>query len=134
MSKQCFQIIYWLESWEIPNPLSLTICMKIYCHWRHCTCCNHLLYSDYHLGKRRQQNYLQPCLQINIHVPAYYRTFHKHPNSKVQKPPSQNNIAFFTAVNHNYYQKQQTLKHRNTQNGSKSTDHITNDDLLNPLK
>ena len=88
MSKQCFQIIYWLESWEIPNPLSLTICMKIYCHWRHCTCCNHLLYSDYHLGKRRQQNYLQPCLQINIHVPAYYRTFHKHPNSKVQKPPS----------------------------------------------
>ena len=90
MSKQCFQIIYWLESWEIPNPLSfdnlhenLLPLTSLY------SCCNHLLYSDYHLGKRRQQNYLQPCLQINIHVPAYYRTFHKHPNSKVQKPPSQ---------------------------------------------
>ena len=32
-------------------------------------------------------------------------------------------IAFFIAVNHNYDHKQQTLKHRNTQNGSKSTNH-----------
>ena len=32
-------------------------------------------------------------------------------------------IAFFTAVNHNYDHKQRTLKHRNTQNGSKSTNH-----------
>ena len=32
-------------------------------------------------------------------------------------------IAFFVAVNHNYDHKQQTLKHRNTQNGSKSTNH-----------
>ena len=32
-------------------------------------------------------------------------------------------IAFFAAVNHNYDHKQWTLKHRNTQNGSKSTNH-----------
>ena len=32
-------------------------------------------------------------------------------------------IAFFTAVNHNYDHKQQTLKYRNIQNGSKSTNH-----------
>ena len=29
-----------------------------------------------------------------------YWAFHKHANSKVQKPPS--HIAFFAAVNHNY--------------------------------
>ena len=50
-----------------------------------------------------------------------YCAFHKHANSKVQKPPS--NIVFFAAVNHNYDHKQRTLKHRNTQNGSKSTNH-----------
>ena len=33
------------------------------------------------------------------------------------------NIAFFAAVNHNYDHKQRTLKQRNTQNGSKSTNH-----------
>ena len=32
-------------------------------------------------------------------------------------------IAFFAAVNHNYDHKQRTLKHTNTQNGSKSTNH-----------
>ena len=32
-------------------------------------------------------------------------------------------IAFFAAVNHSYDHKQRTLKHRNIQNGSKSTDH-----------
>ena len=32
-------------------------------------------------------------------------------------------IAFFAAVNHNYDHKQRTLKHRNTQNRSKSTNH-----------
>ena len=32
-------------------------------------------------------------------------------------------IVFFSAVNHNYDHEQQTLKHRNTQNGSKSTNH-----------
>ena len=32
-------------------------------------------------------------------------------------------IAFFTAVNHNYDHKQRTLKHRNTRNWSKSTNH-----------
>ena len=32
-------------------------------------------------------------------------------------------IVFFTAVNHNYDHKQRTLKHKNTQNGSKSTNH-----------
>ena len=30
-------------------------------------------------------------------------------------------IAFYAAVNHFYNHKQQTMKHRNTQNGSKST-------------
>ena len=30
-------------------------------------------------------------------------------------------IAFFAAVNHSFYHKQRTLKHWNTQNGSKST-------------
>ena len=32
-------------------------------------------------------------------------------------------IAFFAVVNHNYYHKQRTLKHRNTQNRWKSTNH-----------
>ena len=32
-------------------------------------------------------------------------------------------ITFFAAVNHHYDHKQRTLKHRNTQNGSKSTSH-----------
>ena len=32
-------------------------------------------------------------------------------------------VAFFTTINHNYDHKQRTLKHRNTQNGSKSTNH-----------
>ena len=32
-------------------------------------------------------------------------------------------IAFSAAVNHNYDHKQRTLKHRNTQNGWKSTNH-----------
>ena len=32
-------------------------------------------------------------------------------------------IAFFAALNHNYDHKQRTLKHRNTRNGSKSTNH-----------
>ena len=31
--------------------------------------------------------------------------------------------AFFAAFNHNYDHKQRSLKHRNTQNGSKSTNH-----------
>ena len=31
--------------------------------------------------------------------------------------------CFFAAVNHNYDHKQRTLKHRSTQNGSKSTNH-----------
>ena len=32
-------------------------------------------------------------------------------------------IAFFAAVNHNYDHKERTLKHKNTLNGSKSTNH-----------
>ena len=32
-------------------------------------------------------------------------------------------ITLFAAINQNYDHKQQTLKHRNTQNGSKSTNH-----------
>jgi len=31
--------------------------------------------------------------------------------------------TFFAAVNHSYDHKQRTLKHKNTQNGSKSTNH-----------
>ena len=38
-------------------------------------------------------------------------------------------IAFFTAINHNYDHKQQTLKQRNTQNGSKSTNHKSQGNL-----
>ena len=42
--------------------------------------------------------------------------------------------CIFAAVNH-YDHKQQTLKHRNTPNRSKSTNNkITNHDLLNVLK
>ena len=40
---------------------------------------------------------------------------------KLKKLPSQ--YALFDAINHNYNHKQQTLKHRNAQNLSKSTDH-----------
>ena len=50
-----------------------------------------------------------------------YCAFQKHVNSEVQKPPQQ--VRFFAAVNHNYDHKQRSLKHRNTQNGSKSTNH-----------
>ena len=50
-----------------------------------------------------------------------YCAFHKHANSKSSKGAF--TIAFFAAVNHNYDHKQRTLKHRNTQNGSKSTNH-----------
>jgi len=32
-------------------------------------------------------------------------------------------FSFFAVVNHNYDHEHQTLKHRNTQNGSKSTNH-----------
>ena len=50
-----------------------------------------------------------------------YCAFQKHVNSEVQKPPQQ--VRFFAAVNHNYDHKQRSLKHRNTQNGSKCTNH-----------
>ena len=50
-----------------------------------------------------------------------YCAFQKHTNSKSSKAAF--SIAFFVAVNHNYEYKQQTLKHRNTQTGSKSTNH-----------
>ena len=50
-----------------------------------------------------------------------YCAFQKHTNSESSKAAF--SIAFFVAVNHNYEYKQQTLKHRNTQNGSKSTNH-----------
>ena len=50
-----------------------------------------------------------------------YCAFQKHVNSEVQKPPQ--HVRVFAAVNHNYDHKQQSLKHRNTQNGSKSTNH-----------
>ena len=50
-----------------------------------------------------------------------YYAFQKHANSKSSKAAF--TIAFFAAVSHNYEYKQQTLKHRNTQNRSKSTNH-----------
>ena len=50
-----------------------------------------------------------------------YCAFQKHTNSKSSKAAF--SIAFFVTVNHNYEYKQQTLKHRKTQNGSKSTNH-----------
>ena len=43
-------------------------------------------------------------------------------------------IVFFAAVNHNYDHKQRTLKHRNTQNGSKSTNHKSQIWLFEPVK
>ena len=51
---------------------------------------------------------------------CFYCAFHKHANCKQKAAFT---IAFFAAVNHNYDHKQGTLKHRNTQNGSKSTNH-----------
>ena len=44
-------------------------------------------------------------------------------NMRTLKFKSRLHNAFFAAVNHNYHHKQGTLKHRNTQNGSKSTIH-----------
>ena len=46
--------------------------------------------------------------------PSLYCAFHKHANSKVQKPFSQ--LRFFTAVNHNYDHKQRTSKHKTDRN------------------
>ena len=44
-------------------------------------------------------------------------------NMRTLKFKSRLHFAFFAAVNHNYDHKQRTLKHRNTQNASKSTTH-----------
>ena len=44
-------------------------------------------------------------------------------NMRTLKVKASFTTAFFAAVNHNYDHKQRTLKHRNTQNGSKSTNH-----------
>ena len=46
-----------------------------------------------------------------------------HTTTRTQSSKAAFTIAFFAAVNHNYDHKQRTLKHRNTQNGSKSTNH-----------
>ena len=43
--------------------------------------------------------------------------------TNTQTPKASFIIGFFAAINHNYDHKQSTLKHRNTQNGSKSTNH-----------
>ena len=43
--------------------------------------------------------------------------------SKLLSPKAASIIGFFAAINHNDNHKQWTLKHRNTQNGSKSTNH-----------
>ena len=55
-------------------------------------------------------------------------------NMRTLKFKSRLHNCVFAAVNHNYDYKQRTWKHRNTQNGSKSTSQITNLDLLKPLK
>ena len=61
--------------------------------------------------------YLPFCKSIEF-MSYKIMLFQKHVNSKVQKPP------FFADVNYNnYYHKQWTLKHRNTQNGWRSTNH-----------
>ena len=44
-------------------------------------------------------------------------------NTQTLKFKSRLHNSFFATVNHNYDHKQWTLKHRNTQNGSKSTNH-----------
>ena len=46
-----------------------------------------------------------------------------HTTTRTQSSKAAFTIAFFAAVNHNYDHKQRTLKHRNTQTGSKSTNH-----------
>ena len=60
-------------------------------------------------------------LQVSLTVfqSLFYCAFHKHVNSKVQKLP----LQFFATVNQNYNHKQRTVKHRNTLNGLKSTNH-----------
>ena len=63
------------------------------------------------------------CLGINwiseIMVQfVMYCTFHKAHQSHFH-----NCFFFFAAVNHNYNQKQWALNHRNTQSGSKTTNH-----------
>ena len=44
-------------------------------------------------------------------------------NMRTLKFKAQLTIGFFAAVNHNYGDSQRTLKHKNKQNGSKSTNH-----------
>ena len=44
-------------------------------------------------------------------------------NMRTLKVKSRLHNCVFAAVNHNYDHTQRTLKHRNTQNGSKSTNH-----------
>ena len=44
-------------------------------------------------------------------------------NMRTLKFKAQLTIRFFVAVNHNYGDSQRTLKHKNEQNGSKSTNH-----------
>ena len=61
---------------------------------------------------------------LDVILPRFWQTC----ESKVQKPPSQLRFSL-PSLNHNYDHKQRTLKHRNTQNGSKShQSQIANDD------
>ena len=64
---------------------------------------------------RNVQNSVFTCKVV-----VCYCLFHKHENSKVEKPPSQLCFSLPSILVTN---KQRTLKHRNTQNGSKSTNH-----------
>ena len=61
------------------------------------------------------------CLLIHLSGNLVYRAFHKMQTLKFKS--RLHNITFFAAINHNYDHKQQTLKHKHTQNGSKSTNH-----------
>ena len=66
----------------------------------------------------RRKIYKQP---ISIIFQNAYCAYHRHANSQSSKVAF--TIAFFAAVNHNFDHMQWTLKHRNTQNRLKFTNH-----------
>ena len=62
-------------------------------------------------------------LQVNMMLQKHLIIIAVFSNMRTLKFKAQLTIGFFAAVNHNYGDSQQTLKHRNKQNGSKSTNH-----------
>ena len=62
------------------------------------------------------------CHKSSLNQNYFLRRF-SHTRTLKFKSCFHNIIALFTIVNHNYYHKQRTFQHRNTQNGSKSTNH-----------